>query len=254
MWARRPRTSRRSNRGTPRRRTSRLPRCGSSAVFRRWRRIRSMRPRNGRSWWWSLPCIRGRSWWSDGETREMRRCSRNPLFRRQGRCRCRRGGPNASARPRCSGHMPRSRWLRLGVWRSRLVEQGAFRGSWRRHLLVDLCFECALQRRKISLAFVLLAPACCNLRRAEVQNRRETKRRTSVRRADATEGVACEERRIKHNIDALGADADDGALGRKGNGAEVEHIDHAVAELKRCLLYTSPSPRDRTRSRMPSSA
>ena len=27
-----------------------------------------------------------------------------------------------------------------------------------------------------------------------------------------------------------------------------------VAQLKRCLLYTSPSPRDRTRSRMPSSA
>ena len=28
----------------------------------------------------------------------------------------------------------------------------------------------------------------------------------------------------------------------------------AGGELQRCLLYTSPSPRDRTRSRMPSSA
>ena len=28
----------------------------------------------------------------------------------------------------------------------------------------------------------------------------------------------------------------------------------AFAECNRCLLYTSPSPRDRTRSRMPSSA
>ena len=28
----------------------------------------------------------------------------------------------------------------------------------------------------------------------------------------------------------------------------------AIAEWKGCLLYTSPSPRDRTRSRMPSSA
>ena len=28
----------------------------------------------------------------------------------------------------------------------------------------------------------------------------------------------------------------------------------AMAELEACLLYTSPSPRDRTRSRMPSSA
>ena len=31
-------------------------------------------------------------------------------------------------------------------------------------------------------------------------------------------------------------------------------IRHKAAECKDCLLYTSPSPRDRTRSRMPSSA
>ena len=32
-------------------------------------------------------------------------------------------------------------------------------------------------------------------------------------------------------------------------------IDHAQPQLdESCLLYTSPSPRDRTRSRMPSSA
>ena len=30
--------------------------------------------------------------------------------------------------------------------------------------------------------------------------------------------------------------------------------DISVARLPNCLLYTSPSPRDRTRSRMPSSA
>ena len=30
--------------------------------------------------------------------------------------------------------------------------------------------------------------------------------------------------------------------------------DGAVARVVACLLYTSPSPRDRTRSRMPSSA
>ena len=29
---------------------------------------------------------------------------------------------------------------------------------------------------------------------------------------------------------------------------------HAVFGIEACLLYTSPSPRDRTRSRMPSSA
>ena len=34
----------------------------------------------------------------------------------------------------------------------------------------------------------------------------------------------------------------------------AQRIDQALALLKPCLLYTSPSPRDRTRSRMPSSA
>ena len=33
-----------------------------------------------------------------------------------------------------------------------------------------------------------------------------------------------------------------------------QEIEQAYPELKDCLLYTSPSPRDRTRSRMPSSA
>ena len=33
-------------------------------------------------------------------------------------------------------------------------------------------------------------------------------------------------------------------------GSEIENIEEAMI----CLLYTSPSPRDRTRSRMPSSA
>ena len=38
--------------------------------------------------------------------------------------------------------------------------------------------------------------------------------------------------------------------------AQVRTYDEMIAagELKVCLLYTSPSPRDRTRSRMPSSA
>ena len=33
-----------------------------------------------------------------------------------------------------------------------------------------------------------------------------------------------------------------------------QHADYIVKALEGCLLYTSPSPRDRTRSRMPSSA
>ena len=34
----------------------------------------------------------------------------------------------------------------------------------------------------------------------------------------------------------------------------AQTIFHPVGTCKICLLYTSPSPRDRTRSRMPSSA
>ena len=36
---------------------------------------------------------------------------------------------------------------------------------------------------------------------------------------------------------------------------EVKNIDFSLGnDINNCLLYTSPSPRDRTRSRMPSSA
>ena len=35
---------------------------------------------------------------------------------------------------------------------------------------------------------------------------------------------------------------------------ELDGIGHNIPFLQACLLYTSPSPRDRTRSRMPSSA
>ena len=41
--------------------------------------------------------------------------------------------------------------------------------------------------------------------------------------------------------------------GLSGNG-KTYSVEQACAQLNRCLLYTSPSPRDRTRSRMPSSA
>ena len=36
--------------------------------------------------------------------------------------------------------------------------------------------------------------------------------------------------------------------------AERMRIAREIGQYKSCLLYTSPSPRDRTRSRMPSSA
>ena len=38
------------------------------------------------------------------------------------------------------------------------------------------------------------------------------------------------------------------------HGDDLDHALNALLERDPCLLYTSPSPRDRTRSRMPSSA
>ena len=39
-----------------------------------------------------------------------------------------------------------------------------------------------------------------------------------------------------------------------GGGSVAIYVSQMYPHLKICLLYTSPSPRDRTRSRMPSSA
>ena len=48
-----------------------------------------------------------------------------------------------------------------------------------------------------------------------------------------------------------------GALPKRKQAQELRMAGNALNNLTRyksCLLYTSPSPRDRTRSRMPSSA
>ena len=65
-------------------------------------------------------------------------------------------------------------------------------------------------------------------------------------------------------------DMEDGVLGKANNNGTIiinknvkperiqEVVDHEMIHIPNtpntCLLYTSPSPRDRTRSRMPSSA
>ena len=45
-----------------------------------------------------------------------------------------------------------------------------------------------------------------------------------------------------------------GQLGKKKETAREKMIGQSIGYRYDCLLYTSPSPRDRTRSRMPSSA
>ena len=54
--------------------------------------------------------------------------------------------------------------------------------------------------------------------------------------------------------EALRADADSAAGADDGEEASSEAAAAADASAAACLLYTSPSRRDRTRSRMPSSA
>ena len=43
-------------------------------------------------------------------------------------------------------------------------------------------------------------------------------------------------------------------IGKSANSGAMNHLFTLLTDPKSCLLYTSPSPRDRTRSRMPSSA
>ena len=62
---------------------------------------------------------------------------------------------------------------------------------------------------------------------------------------------------MKLDILAFGAHPDDVEMGCGGTIAKSTSAGKKVGivDLTRgCLLYTSPSPRDRTRSRMPSSA
>ena len=56
-------------------------------------------------------------------------------------------------------------------------------------------------------------------------------------------------------VKALGRRIDQLSLSVTSGGVDnMETYKYIIGQINACLLYTSPSPRDRTRSRMPSSA
>ena len=59
-------------------------------------------------------------------------------------------------------------------------------------------------------------------------------------------------RDIRHDIDVVPLEED--LIAKTIVEPEIRYIKKIVVTSYTCLLYTSPSPRDRTRSRMPSSA
>ena len=81
-----------------------------------------------------------------------------------------------------------------------------------------------------------------------------------ARRAEAARGVAAVKGRVL--LPVLEADGALALLGeprghqlpRDGGEPDLHVLRERVQLIDGCLLYTSPSPRDRTRSRMPSSA
>ena len=58
----------------------------------------------------------------------------------------------------------------------------------------------------------------------------------------------------KRQADGLGDDVGQGGVLQLDEAARGDPVGDIGEPLRPCLLYTSPSPRDRTRSRMPSSA
>ena len=64
-------------------------------------------------------------------------------------------------------------------------------------------------------------------------------------------GLAITERFIEAGAKVVIWDIDENAAKEAIDKVKSENLSHQVVD---CLLYTSPSPRDRTRSRMPSSA
>ena len=110
----------------------------------------------------------------------------------------------------------------------------------------------------------------------EVQARRRQRRRTDRQGAEVAKILVAYDRRCMHGCDRaafgsmvvevfpqlgpLDGEAVDAAfaecrrLARRAPEAIVDEDPHEAPALRDCLLYTSPSPRDKRQSRMPSSA
>eukprot|EP00656_Telonema_subtile_P020825 TRINITY_DN21897_c0_g1_i2.p2 TRINITY_DN21897_c0_g1~~TRINITY_DN21897_c0_g1_i2.p2 ORF type:complete len:128 (+),score=49.31 TRINITY_DN21897_c0_g1_i2:115-498(+) len=76
-----------------------------------------------------------------------------------------------------------------------------------------------------------------SLNKLEMKHASDKNKSEWIRQAKQNSGIVCQLRAIVMQLASI-----DGALAEAFGGASS------------CLLYTSPSPRDRTRSRMPSSA
>ena len=79
---------------------------------------------------------------------------------------------------------------------------------------------------------------------------RRMDRRADFLALDVDDDLLGDRQCVGLDLDGVGVLGDQGA----GSGVALDDDGDLDGDLLACLLYTSPSPRDRTRSRMPSSA
>ena len=101
--------------------------------------------------------------------------------------------------------------------------------------------------KNILLAVAIVAFLLTSNLQAQSSSKKGSSSRSSYG-SSSSSSAAKQERLMKKEIDKMA-----GKIERKEfAGIKLDKEQRGV--LKDCLLYTSPSPRDRTRSRMPSSA
>ena len=130
------------------------------------------------------------------------------------------------------------------------------RRSGKTELAIMELIDKAMKTDKELAMFVYIAPFLRQAKAiawARLKQKIEPLRRTSV--IEINEGELSV--RFKHNgaiIRLFGGDNPDAMRGLRLDGIVMDEVAQLKNELWTCLLYTSPSPRDRQKSRMPSSA